>query len=118
MTDDRNLALEADAEARRLAQTEFSTPLVIEAGAGTGKTALLVARVVAWCVGPGWARHEDRNEPEASARKVLERVVAITFTEAAAAEMAERVAQAFSDLAVGTVPVGVDRSLLDVEDDE
>ncbi len=118
MTNSQDLALAADLEARELAQTEFDRPLVIEAGAGTGKTALLVARVVAWCVGPGWARHADRKEPGSVARKVLERVVAITFTEAAAAEMAERVAQAFSDLAVGTVPVGVDRSLLDVEDDE
>ena len=44
----------ADAEARRLAQTCFDRPLVLEAGAGTGKTATLVARVLSWCLGPGW----------------------------------------------------------------
>ena len=36
-----------DAEARLLAQTWFGPPLVLEAGAGTGKTTALVARVVA-----------------------------------------------------------------------
>ena len=34
----------------------FDRPLVLEAGAGTGKTATLVARIVAWCLGPGWRR--------------------------------------------------------------
>ena len=34
-----------DAQARRLAQCEFGAPLVLEAGAGTGKTAALVARI-------------------------------------------------------------------------
>ena len=33
---------------------------LLEAGAGTGKTAVLVARVVAWCLGPGWERAEAR----------------------------------------------------------
>ena len=45
-----------DAKARRRAQEQFVRPLVLEAGAGTGKTATLVARVVAWCLGPGWKR--------------------------------------------------------------
>ena len=59
MTDDRPDLLAQDADARRLAQTEFGRPLIIEAGAGTGKTGLLTARVVAWCVGPGWERHAE-----------------------------------------------------------
>ncbi len=118
MIGDRELDLAADEEARALAQTEFDRPLVIEAGAGTGKTALLVARVVAWCVGPGWEAHADRDDPADVARRVVEGVVAITFTDAAAAEMAERVAQAFSDLTAGELPVGVTRGLLQVEDDE
>ena len=46
----------ADADARLRAQNSFARPLVLEAGAGTGKTATLVARIVAWCVGPGWRR--------------------------------------------------------------
>ena len=96
-----------DAETRRLAQHEFTRPIVVEAGAGTGKTALLVARVVAWCVGPGWALHDDASRaPEEVARRVVERVVAVTFTEAAAAEMARKIGEALTALAFGSTPVG------------
>ncbi|MFI5320826.1 MAG: UvrD-helicase domain-containing protein, partial [Myxococcota bacterium] len=38
----------SDSSARVRAQTEFDAPLLVEAGAGTGKTAVLVGRVVAW----------------------------------------------------------------------
>ncbi len=94
-----------DRRARRLAQAEFRRPLLLEAGAGTGKTTTLVARILAWCLGPGWRHHAEalaekhrdlgRTAPPAAdeiASEVLERVVAITFTEDAAAEMARRVA--------------------------
>ena len=47
---------EADRQARIFAQREFVRPVVLEAGAGTGKTATLVARIVTWCIGPGWER--------------------------------------------------------------
>jgi ATP-dependent helicase/nuclease subunit A len=100
----------ADAEARRRAQTRFDEPLLLEAGAGTGKTAVLVARIVAWCLGPGWeeAQLHDRDRPPAKhAGRVLRGVVAITFTDAAAAEMAERVAAAFEEVRTGGLPVGV-----------
>ncbi|HSN57197.1 MAG TPA: UvrD-helicase domain-containing protein, partial [Candidatus Sulfomarinibacteraceae bacterium] len=100
-----------DLETRRLAQCEFERPLMVVAGAGTGKTALLVARVVAWCVGPGWARHADaERSPDQVARRVVERVVAITFTEAAAAEMARKIGEALVRLAAaeGERPVGWD----------
>lgn len=118
MTDDRDRLLELDREARELAQTEFVTPLIVEAGAGTGKTALLTARVVSWCIGPGWERHAgDGEDRSAVARVVIERVVAITFTEAAAAEMATRVGDALSALARGESAVGIERELLDVADD-
>lgn len=102
-----------DAEARRVAQTEFERPIVLEAGAGTGKTATLVARVVAWLLGPGWesARRELLAEHplappdlEVVAGRALSGTVAITFTEAAAGEMAERVGATLVAVAAGTPP--------------
>ncbi len=101
--------MRADTEARRRAQGEFERPVVVVAGAGTGKTALLVARTVAWCVGPGWERHRQvADEPARIARRVIERTVAITFTEAAAAEMAHKISTALIDLARGETPIGWD----------
>jgi len=86
---------ELDAAARLATQTVFDRPLALEAGAGTGKTAALVARIVAWCVGPGWELEAgEKDDPTEIAGRVLDGVVAITFTEDAAAEMAERVARA------------------------
>ncbi len=138
-----------DREARLAAQRELSLPLVLEAGAGTGKTTTLVARILSWCLGEGWAHSAERvrasaaqsaagvresaaqsaapvresaarsaahNEAAAAglpvdssraaepeddrvAAGVLSGVVAITFTEAAAAEMASRVARDLAALA-------------------
>jgi ATP-dependent helicase/nuclease subunit A len=103
-----------DAEARRLAQTCFDRPLLLEAGAGTGKTAVLVARIVAWSLGEGWERTARRLASAGSvaadheiASETLRRVVAITFTEAAAAEMGNRVAAALLAICGGTLPMGV-----------
>ena len=97
---------EEDLAARRAAQTVFGVPMVLEAGAGTGKTTVLVARVLAWCLGPGWDAAERKLEgeggapaPRAVAERVLERVVAITFTEAAAAEMESRIMTALAQVA-------------------
>ncbi len=90
----------ADATARARAQRVFASPFVLEAGAGTGKTATLVARIAAWCLGPGWERSASELAGEAPAEagrvaaRALSRVVAITFTEVAAAERATRVEQA------------------------
>ena len=100
-----------DGEARLRAQREFERPLLLQAGAGTGKTSVLVARVVVWCLGPGWIRAEQRlaardeaREPDAVAARVLERVVAITFTEAAAAEMEERIGRTLQRLGQDLAP--------------
>ncbi len=101
----------ADSEARRRAQTDFAAPLALEAGAGTGKTTVLVGRILAWCLGPGWERVEadgDASRDSSScAVRVLDGVVAVTFTEAAAAEMASRMARSLHEIRNGAAPVGL-----------
>jgi ATP-dependent exoDNAse (exonuclease V) beta subunit len=100
---------EADRSTRERAQTVFDRPLVVEAGAGTGKTGILVGRLVAWSLGPGWERAAARlrDAPDRVAAEVLARIAAITFTEAAAAEMAQRAGEALAAIEAGHVPVGV-----------
>lgn len=100
-----------DGAARLRAQTDFRVPLLVEAGAGSGKTSILVARIVAWSLGPGWEKaerwlreHGEGLEPDRVAQRTLSRVVAITFTEAAAAEMALRVGEWLGRLAAGDDP--------------
>lgn len=112
-----------DAEARALAQREFDRPLVLEAGAGTGKTTTLVARVLSWVLGPGWEKAEalltrrsrrkgEKPEPDRIAARVLGGVVAITFTELAASEMASRVGEGLALIEGGKVPGGLDPEVL------
>ena len=66
---------------------------------------------MAWCLGPGWERalHDTGGlaDDGAVAARVLEGVVAITFTEAAAAEMSARIAEAFACVLRGDLPLGV-----------
>jgi ATP-dependent helicase/nuclease subunit A len=102
-----------DSGSRQLAQTCFDRPLVLEAGAGTGKTTALVSRIVVWVLGAGWdkaarrLRAPETGEPlpyDRIAAAALQRVVAITFTEAAAAEMARRVGETLAELATGAIP--------------
>ncbi len=96
---------------------------MLEAGAGTGKTMALVARVVVWALASGWERARARlsaraaspgrePEPDRIASDVLQRVVAITFTEAAAAEMASRTAQFLAQIHAGELPLGIDARAL------
>ena len=56
-----NDRLMEDALARRVARSEFTKPVVLRAGAGTGKTAALVARVVCWVTGEGWRGRDERG---------------------------------------------------------
>jgi len=112
-----------DEVARRAAQTIFHRPVVLEAGAGTGKTTALTARVLSWCVGKGWdqemgSRPELEAEPDRIAGAVLEGVVAITFTEAAAAEMASRIAEGLSRIESGGCPIGLLPEVLPQSSDE
>lgn len=108
-----------DAEARVLAQTWFDSPFVLEAGAGTGKTTALVARIAAWALGAGWERaiehlcrwgEASADQTDRVAARVLQRMVAITFTEAAAAEMATRVGEVFEKIAGGATPLDLERA--------
>jgi ATP-dependent helicase/nuclease subunit A len=115
---------DADRATRERSQRVFDRPLVVEAGAGTGKTSLLVARVVAWSLGEGWERAAARlagasggtpargtsahpPTPEGVAAEVFGRIAAITFTDAAAAEMARRTGAALVDIEAGKIPTGV-----------
>ena len=65
-----------DDAARRRIRKSLGETLFVEAGAGTGKTTSLVDRVV---------------ELVASGEATLDRIAAITFTEAAAAELRDRI---------------------------
>jgi ATP-dependent helicase/nuclease subunit A len=67
----------ADREARERIRTHLDLTLFVEAGAGTGKTAALVDRYLALVL----------------AGRSVERIVAITFTDKAAAELRDRVRQ-------------------------
>ena len=72
-----------DQQARDTVQTDIGRTLFVEAGAGTGKTTALVNRVVELVLSPG-----EHRQP-------LSKIAAITFTEAAAAELRERIRAAF-----------------------
>src|SRR5207245_2890137 len=72
-----------DAEARRRAVTTFDRNLVVVAGAGTGKTALLVERALN-LIGTG--------------RIPIAALAAITFSDKAAAELRQRLARGLDEL--------------------
>ena len=71
-----------DAQARRIIGEQLDETLFVEASAGTGKTASLVGRVVNLVT---------------TGRTTLDRIAAITFTEAAAAELRDRVRQGLEE---------------------
>jgi ATP-dependent helicase/nuclease subunit A len=78
-----------DLESRQQLSTALDTTFFVEAGAGTGKTRELVARVVALV---------------ASGRVRMSGLAAITFTDAAAAELRDRIRR---ELAHAALPAGV-----------
>src|SRR5258707_12004528 len=75
----------ADQPARDRLIAELETTFFVEAGAGTGKTTALVSRIV---------------ELVARDELPMERLAAITFTEAAAAELRDRMRQALEQAAL------------------
>ena len=120
--EEREESLAADRAARALARTEFTRPVVLEAGAGTGKTTTLVARVVSWVLDAGWSTATRRCGPGADAATIatrtLDGVVAITFTEAAAADMDHKIRAALAVLEAGGAPTGMSRDELPLADEE
>ena len=90
-----SVAVPVDQPARdRITTTGLADTLFVEAGAGTGKTSTLVARLVRLVT------HEQ---------VALREVAAITFTEAAAAELRDRVRRAFEAGRAAGDPVVADR---------
>ena len=82
-------ATPADVDARIQALTHHHRTLLVEAGAGSGKTALMAGRAALLVAGGVEPRH----------------IAAITFTEAAAAELLERIERIVRDLLSGaTLP--------------
>lgn len=84
-----------DSKARIAALTDHDRTLLVEAGAGSGKTALIAGRA-ALLVAAGTPPRE---------------IVAITFTEAAAAELLERIETMVRDLLSGEVPIELAEAL-------
>ena len=95
MTGDRTVAPLPDSVARIADLTNHERSLLVEAGAGSGKTALLAGRV-ALLIGAGI---HPKN------------IAAITFTEAAAAELLERIESIVRALLSGERPVELAEAL-------
>jgi len=81
----------ADFEARYRALMAIDESLVVEAGAGTGKTTILAGRIAVML----------------ARGKCPEHIVAVTFTEAAAGELLLRVREYVRDLLDGEFPPGL-----------
>ncbi len=115
-----------DSTARQRAACTFDRPVTVEAGAGTGKTTLLIHRLLVWTLDAGWkhAARRKRNQgapsqeiaSERTAGQILDRIVAITFTEAAATELADRFITAITNAAHLEFPPGFDRDWIETDD--
>src|ERR1700758_72473 len=84
-----------DADARQRALLDYSATLLVEAGAGSGKTALMAGRV-ALMLAHGIQPRD---------------LVAITFPESAAAELLERIQSFVDSLKNGIVPPALEIAL-------
>ena len=84
-----------DAAARLTALADHDRTLLVEAGAGSGKTALMAGRVAVMLTS-GVAPRD---------------IVAITFTEAAASELLERIEKFASQLQRGMIPTELRQAL-------
>ncbi|MDQ1510639.1 MAG: CRISPR-associated exonuclease Cas4, partial [Actinomycetota bacterium] len=82
-----------DLDARHAVRTRLDETLFVEAGAGTGKTDVLVDRIVALVTADG-----------AGGPIAMRAVAAITFTEKAAAELRDRVRRRLEERAHGAEP--------------
>ena len=80
--------LPIDEPARQRARSDHATSLIVEAGAGTGKTTLLVDRIA---------------ELVCSGRARLDEIAAVTFTENAATGMKLRLRERLEQLRVGSM---------------
>lgn len=78
----------ADEDARRIAISDHARSLLVEAGAGSGKTAVLAGRIAALLA--------EGVEPKS--------IVAVTFTEFAASELFLRVRRYVEEMARGHIP--------------
>src|SRR4029079_17674778 len=85
------LDLDEDLATRDAIVGALDDTLFIEAGAGSGKTKPLFARIV--------ARVGERDVP-------MREIAAVTFTEKAAAELRDRIRRAFEPVARGGAPGG------------
>lgn len=86
----------ADGRARQTLRTDFDSTLFVDAGAGTGKTTAIVERIA---------------ELVANGRIAMTQLVAITFTEAAAAELRTRVREALQAVALNSARTEEERAL-------
>lgn len=84
-----------DQDARTRCVTDFSTNLVVEAAAGTGKTTLMACRVAMLLA----AGHHPGT------------IAAISFTEASASELGKRIHSVVEELLSGSVPLELKAAL-------
>ncbi|MBR0661666.1 UvrD-helicase domain-containing protein [Neoroseomonas oryzicola] len=83
-----------DAQARHTALTDLGRCLLLQAGAGSGKTSVLAGRVV---------RMLASGEPPSS-------IAAISFTELSAAELRERISKFAREALAGSVPQEIEQA--------